>query len=1246
MATRYADVEVVSPKIVWDPKTVEIKTLSVEKTLAPLVQQVTTLVNHSKKKHGSGKSKKAPRLAKEIDLAITRLVKVGEEIAVDFQEIKEPMLEACKEASAAGDVMRASSREFAADPITAPKRNSMIRASRALLSSVTRLLCVADMADVYRLLTTLKLVDKRLKELEKAQTSADLVQSFKNYGDDLIKLARLAGIRQADLKDLRHREEMAAAQATLRKSSRMLLTASKARLKHPEVESAYNNKELVFKEVKHALSKIADTAQAVGRGERHPFEEIGFLANALDELMAQLDQEPEEFYDRKVQSTLQTLVDDIVGGASKLAETVCTRDVTREKIFTECKNVKSSLSTLLEECNEENKDNPEEIDAAIGTVENDVKDLSKQLRKSVADHLSDSFMDASSPLTLLIEAAETGDQKKIKEYSDRFSKHARKLSEVSTLACTLSDNAEGVKMARIAARQLDLFYPQVLSAATTLGARPHSKVAQENMDTFRDVWEEQVRLLTEAVDDITTVDDFLIVSEGHILEDINLCVKAVDERDVEALDLKAGAVRSRITRVREVVSAEMENYESGPFTEAVNRSVHIMTNNIMPQFVEYVEYLIEALSQATLVTDTDKNSFIDAVRLVYEGMRDIRKSVAMRKPSSDSESESEDDWDHEETLLSKMADALAKRKEKFAYQQLKAGGKVQFELHSEGRDDPGCQGIASIVVNGVEHCPKKQGHNVVVLDKVGDVISTKAFDTAEHREGAAMSKYLEDIPEDHVALIAVQGTSGEGVSAANSALKRLGAVEPINPGHGCSWAFAGYKGNHRDKSWVSQIYRPRYQGPAMISDTINTPAADMGKILVEINSEGAEDEPYLRNASIKVNGIERCPVGRGMNIVLLDNAGNYLMSKNFDTADPQIGPSEGYKMKLFLDNLPNGRIVCLSSLENVGDGMKEIVPALLNIGAELPLNPSENGSLALLGYTGPKGADWVKQVISKRGEGPSKIVEFFITPAAEEEVNEGHEVLSDYETINMDDLTRDSQTDNKHTAIKRSARSVMRALPEEEKAKINKLAEGLTVEKNRLITEVNKWDEQGNDIIVLAKRMCMVMMDMSDFARGSGPLKTTMDVVRAAEKIAKYGAQMNKLASEIAEMCPHSHTRSDLLAYLQRIALYSHQLTITARVKSDVHMISGEVIMSGAENATSLIEAAKNLMNAVILTLKASYIASTKHRTDGLQVVSWRMRAPEKKPLFKVDTLNKTRPIRATDFDVASSPTEGLNDFL
>lgn len=35
----------------------------------------------------------------------------------------------------------------------------------------------------------------------------------------------------------------------------------------------------------------------------------------------------------------------------------------------------------------------------------------------------------------------------------------------------------------------------------------------------------------------------------------------------------------------------------------------------------------------------------------------------------------------------------------------------------------------------------------------------------------------------------------------------------------------------------------------------------------------------------------------------------------------------------------------------------------------------------------------------------------------------------------------------------------------------------------RFEREVSKWDESGNDIVVLAKEMCVMMMDMSDFTR-------------------------------------------------------------------------------------------------------------------------------------------------------------------
>ena len=51
----------------------------------------------------------------------------------------------------------------------------------------------------------------------------------------------------------------------------------------------------------------------------------------------------------------------------------------------------------------------------------------------------------------------------------------------------------------------------------------------------------------------------------------------------------------------------------------------------------------------------------------------------------------------------------------------------------------------------------------------------------------------------------------------------------------------------------------------------------------------------------------------------------------------------------------------------------------------------------------------------------------------------------------------------------------------------------------------------------------------------------------------------------------------------------------TLQVKADVQNVSGELIVSGLDSATSLIQAAKNLMNAVVLTVKSCYVASTKY---------------------------------------------------
>ena len=66
--------------------------------------------------------------------------------------------------------------------------------------------------------------------------------------------------------------------------------------------------------------------------------------------------------------------------------------------------------------------------------------------------------------------------------------------------------------------------------------------------------------------------------ENHILEDVNKCVIALQEKDVDGLDRTAGAIRGRAARVVHVVTSEMDNYEPGIYTEKVLEATKLLTN--------------------------------------------------------------------------------------------------------------------------------------------------------------------------------------------------------------------------------------------------------------------------------------------------------------------------------------------------------------------------------------------------------------------------------------------------------------------------------------------------------------------------------------------------------------------------------------------------------------------------------------------------------------------------------------------
>lgn len=55
----------------------------------------------------------------------------------------------------------------------------MVRAARALLSSVTRLLTLADLADVYNLLKHLRITQKSMAKVKDARNQDELLKNFK-----------------------------------------------------------------------------------------------------------------------------------------------------------------------------------------------------------------------------------------------------------------------------------------------------------------------------------------------------------------------------------------------------------------------------------------------------------------------------------------------------------------------------------------------------------------------------------------------------------------------------------------------------------------------------------------------------------------------------------------------------------------------------------------------------------------------------------------------------------------------------------------------------------------------------------------------------------------------------------------------------------------------------------------------------------------------------------------------------------
>ncbi|XP_032274207.1 alpha-catulin isoform X4 [Phoca vitulina] len=423
----------------------EIKTRSVEQTLLPLVSQITTLINHKDNTKKSDKTLQAiQRVGQAVNLAVGRFVKVGEAIANENWDLKEEINIACIEAKQAGETIAAltdisslNHPESDGQITIFTDKTGVIKAARLLLSSVTKVLLLADRVVIKQIITSRNKVLATMERLEKVNSFQEFVQIFSQFGNEMVEFAHLTGDRQNDLKDEKKKARMAAARAVLEKCTMMLLTASKTCLRHPNCESAHKNKEGVFDRMKVALDKVIEIVTDCKPSGETDISSVSIFTG-IKEFKMNIEALLENLYFQSKENLSATL-EVILERTEDFTDSAYTSHEHRERILelsTQARlELQQLLSVWIQSQSKKTKSIAEELELAVLKISHSLKELKKELHRTATQLTADLLKYHADHVVLkaLKLTGVEGNLEGLAEYACKLSEQKEQLVEVCRL---------------------------------------------------------------------------------------------------------------------------------------------------------------------------------------------------------------------------------------------------------------------------------------------------------------------------------------------------------------------------------------------------------------------------------------------------------------------------------------------------------------------------------------------------------------------------------------------------------------------------------------------------------------------------------------------------------------------------------------------------------------------------------------------------------------------------------------------
>uniref|UniRef100_K7FT52 Alpha-catulin n=2 Tax=Pelodiscus sinensis TaxID=13735 RepID=K7FT52_PELSI len=388
-------------------------------------------------------------------------------------------------------------------------KTGVVKAARLLLSSVTKVLVLADRVVIKQIIASRNKVLATMEQLEKVSSFQEFVQIFSQFGNEMVEFAHLTGDRQNDLKDEKKKARMAAARAVLEKCTMMLLTASKTCLRHPDCESARLNKEGVFHRMRLALEQVIEIitdSRPSGENEMVPiciYASIKVFKNKVEGLRENLYVISQE--------NLSAMLDLILEHTEDFTDSAYTSHEHRERILEQSKQAKMELEQLvsvwMQAQSQKTKDITEDLEIAILKTCQCMNELKRELHHAATSLAADLLRYHADHMVLkaLKITGMEGNLEAVAEYTCKLSEQKEQLVET----CRLLRHVSGTEPLEItcihAEDTFQVTGPQIISAAETLTLHPSSKIAKENLDVFCEAWESQLSDMSMLLREINDV---------------------------------------------------------------------------------------------------------------------------------------------------------------------------------------------------------------------------------------------------------------------------------------------------------------------------------------------------------------------------------------------------------------------------------------------------------------------------------------------------------------------------------------------------------------------------------------------------------------------------------------------------------------------------------------------------------------------------------------------------------------------